>query len=282
MERKETERMDRIREMEGRLNRLAAWTRAGEGIREDVRALEAYYGTDQWRQDLEADEKGKLPLELARGVLSEDGIWNALEAYRELAALEQEVPEEAPYVLKSARYQAAEILRKAVRGGDTVVDATMGNGHDTLFLCSLVGETGKVYAFDIQQEAVDAAAKRLREAGVENRAELFRLGHEHIAEKVPGPVQAVVFNLGWLPGGDHSVTTRTETTMTAAGQALELLAPGGVLVMCVYPGHAEGARELERLTVFFAELEPRRFNVLRQSFPNAGEGAPVCFTAQKQ
>ncbi len=158
----------------------------------------------------------------------------------------------------------------------------MGNGHDTLFLCSLVGPSGKVYAFDVQPQAAASAGARLEEAGVRGRAELFCLGHEHMAEKVPGPVQAVMFNLGWLPGGNHSGTTQPDTTLQAVRQALGLLLPLGVLVVCVYPGHPEGARELEALSGFFSGLSPRQFNVLRHTFPNAGPGAPHCFAVQKQ
>ena len=186
------------------------------------------------------------------------------------------------YELRSARYLAADILRQAVAPGDTVVDATMGNGHDTLFLCQLVGERGRVYAFDVQQQAVESTQKRLQEAGVLSRAALFCLGHEHMAEKVEGPVAAVVFNLGWLPGGDHSVTTHWETTKKAVESALSLLKPLGVLVICAYPGHAEGDRERSALIDFLSALPPQRFNVLHQKFLNAGPGAPECFTVQKQ
>ena len=185
------------------------------------------------------------------------------------------------YELRSARFLAADILRRTVRDGDAVVDATMGNGHDTLFLCSLVGETGKVYAFDIQPDAVEKTWERLSEAGMACRAVLFNTGHEHMAELVPCLVRAAVFNLGWLPGGDHGITTRTETTLRAVNQALELLLPMGVLVLCAYPGHEEGGRELEALERFFTGLSPREFNVLQHTFLNAGPGAPVCFAVQK-
>lgn len=186
------------------------------------------------------------------------------------------------YELKSARFLAAEVLEKAVAPGDAVIDATMGNGHDTLFLCNLVGETGKVYAFDVQEKAVENTGKRLEEAGVLGRARLFCLGHEHMAEEVPPGVSAVVFNLGWLPGGDHGVTTRWETTKTAVSSALSLLKKGGVLVICVYPGHAEGERERQALAAYLSALRPQEFNALRQTFLNAGEGAPECFVIQKQ
>ena len=186
------------------------------------------------------------------------------------------------YELRSARYLAADILRRAVAPGDTVVDATMGNGHDTLFLCELVGEGGRVYAFDVQEQAVENTRKRLTEAGMMDRAALFCLGHERMAEQVKEPVAAVVFNLGWLPGGDHSVTTHWETTRQAVDSALKLLRPRGVLVICAYPGHAEGDRERQALMDTLAALPPQEYNVLWHKFLNAGPGAPECFAVQRQ
>ena len=186
------------------------------------------------------------------------------------------------YELKSARYLAREVILQAVLPGDTAVDATMGNGHDTLMLCEAVGTEGHVYAFDVQAQAVEETGKRLREHGLEGRAELIRAGHEHMAEYVKGPVKAVMFNLGWLPGGDHGVTTRWETTRRAVESAMDLLAPTGVLVICAYPGHAEGEREKQELSAFLSGLSNRRYNVLHQRFLNAGAGAPECFVIQKQ
>ncbi|MBQ6506097.1 MAG: hypothetical protein IJI08_02085, partial [Clostridia bacterium] len=152
------------------------------------------------------------------------------------------------YELKSARYLAAEMLRAVLLPGDRAIDATMGNGHDTALLGSLVGPEGRVYAFDVQPAALEATRRRLAEEGSAGQAELFLLGHEHMREAVGEPVKAIVFNLGWLPGGDHRITTLTATTLPAIQQALALLLPMGVLVICVYPGHPEGEREQEMVT----------------------------------
>lgn len=186
------------------------------------------------------------------------------------------------YELRSARYLAADVLRQTVQAGDAVIDATMGNGHDTLFLCELVGPEGRVYAFDVQEQAVENTRARLEAAGAAERAALFCRGHEHMAEYVKEPVAAAVFNLGWLPGAEHTVTTRWETTRTAVESALALLRPLGVLVICAYPGHAEGSRERAELTAFLSALPPQKYNALRQMFLNAGPGAPECFVVQKQ
>ena len=186
------------------------------------------------------------------------------------------------YELRSARFLAADILERAVRPGDRVADATMGHGHDPLVLGGLVGEAGRVYACDVQPQAVENTRRRLRDAGMMDRAELYCLGHEHMAEKVAGPLAAAVFNLGWLPGGDHGVTTHWETTRQAVESALDLLSPLGVLVICAYPGHPEGDRERAALTEYLSALPPQRFNVLHHRFLNAGPGAPECFAVQKQ
>lgn len=185
------------------------------------------------------------------------------------------------YELKSARFLAREILLQAVNPGDTVIDATMGNGHDTHFLCEAVGSSGRVYAFDVQKQAVSSTDALLRKEGLRERAVLLCCGHEHMDEYVKTQVSAVVFNLGWLPGGDHSVTTCWRTTRTAVEKALSLLLPGGVLVICAYPGHSEGDRERLELTAFLSGLSNRYFNVLHQRFLNAGPGAPECFVLQR-
>ena len=186
------------------------------------------------------------------------------------------------FVLRSARWQAAEVLENVIRPGDTVVDATMGNGHDTLKLAGWVGEKGHVVAFDVQQQAVDNTRSRLAEAGVMERVTLHCVGHEHMAEYIHEPVRAVAFNLGWLPGGDKTVTTHWETTLQALNAALELLAPMGVCTVCAYPGHEAGDHERNELIEYLAKLPPQRYNVLRQTFINAGPGAPECFVIQRQ
>ena len=185
------------------------------------------------------------------------------------------------YVLKNARYLAADVMRRALRPGDVAVDATMGNGHDTLFLAQLVGETGHVYAFDVQNQALESTRARLEEAGVASRATLILAGHETMKAHVPVPPQAIMFNLGWLPGAAHGVTTKTQTTLRAVGDACELLASGGVLTVCIYPGHEEGERELEALTRFAQGLSNRVYNVLWHRFANAALGAPQMMLVQR-
>lgn len=187
-----------------------------------------------------------------------------------------------PYELRSARYIAADALQRMIRPGDTVIDATLGNGHDTRMLAELVGEAGHVVGFDIQPDAVERTAQALTEAGLRDRCTLYAEGHQHVAERVTSPVRAAVFNLGWLPGGDKSITTLWETTRTALSACLALLEKGGICTVCAYPGHAEGDRERHALSEWLSALRPQEFNVLHHRFLNAGPGAPECFIIQKQ
>ena len=188
---------------------------------------------------------------------------------------------EARFVLRNARHLAADYMTRTIRWGDTVVDATMGNGKDTLFLAELVGEGGHVHAFDVQPEAVERTRERVHEAGFDGRVSLHLAGHETMKAHVAPGVQAVMFNLGWLPGAEHVVTTLTRTTLTAVQAACELLAPGGIVTICVYPGHEEGRRELEALDAWAASLSVRTYNILRHHFANAPVYTPQLFLIQR-
>ena len=185
------------------------------------------------------------------------------------------------FVLRNARHLAADYMRRTIREGDVVVDATMGNGKDTLFLCELVGEDGLVHAFDVQEEAVERTRERVEEAGFAERAALHLAGHETMKAHVQEGVRAVMFNLGWLPGAQHAVTTLTETTLQAVEAACGLIVPGGIVTICVYPGHDEGKKELAALDAFAAALPVRTFNVLRHAFLNAPPHTPQLFLIQK-
>lgn len=172
-------------------------------------------------------------------------------------------------------------LRRTVRPGDTVIDATCGSGRDTLFLARLVGSEGKVWAFDVQDEAMTATGGLLRDAGCLQRVTLVRSGHERIADHVREPVRAVVFNLGFLPGGDHGTLTGTETTIAALDQASDLLIPGGILAIAVYTGHPGGAEEGAAVEEWAARRPPRTFNTWKSLQLNRSETAPYLVLVEK-
>ncbi len=152
--------------------------------------------------------------------------------------------------------------------GEVAVDFTMGNGNDTLFLSKTVGESGRVYAFDIQEDALNATRSRLVENGAPENYRLICASHHRVREFVGEPIKAGMFNLGYLPGsGRKSVTTMRETTMPAVEAAIDMLLPDGVLIIAVYPGHEEGFLEGDMLREYFKttsrfEICPSEFHIL--------------------
>ena len=146
------------------------------------------------------------------------------------------------------------ILRHLGEGG-VAVDFTMGNGHDTSFLSHTVGETGHVYAFDIQPEAIESTKKTLEKNGCPDNVTLILDSHSNVKKYVTGEINAGMFNLGFMPGGDKTKTTMRETTMPAVRDAVSMLAPGGILSVAIYPGHAEGDAEGRELREYYASLD---------------------------
>lgn len=183
---------------------------------------------------------------------------------------------------RSARFWAREMIEAAMYDGARAIDATMGNGHDTQWLCELAGENGRVYAFDVQAEAVERTRERLVNAGLQERAALFCAGHERMGEFVPEQADAIVFNLGWLPGAEHGVTTQTSTTLQAVNAALELLKEDGVMTICIYPGHEEGTRELHALMQWAAELDDKRYDALLKTYLNQPNDPPRMLAVRKK
>lgn len=183
---------------------------------------------------------------------------------------------------RSARFWAREMIEAAMFDGAVAVDATMGNGHDTQWLCELVGENGRVYAFDVQPEAVERTGERLAETGLQGRAKLFCAGHERMGEFVHEQADAIVFNLGWLPGAEHGVTTQTSTTLMAVNAALELLKEDGLMTVCIYPGHEEGTRELHALMEWASALDEKRYDALLKTYLNQSNDPPRMLAVRKK
>jgi SAM-dependent methyltransferase len=173
------------------------------------------------------------------------------------------------------------MLRQFVRPGDTAIDATCGNGNDTTLLAELVGASGRVWAFDIQGDAIRETSRKLAANALSERVTLVNAGHESMAALVDGAVRAVVFNLGYLPGGDRSVITRSETTLAALGYSLDLLAPGGIVAITLYPGHEGGADELRSVDAWASRLEAPSFHAWRMAQLNAVADAPSFILVQK-
>lgn len=186
-----------------------------------------------------------------------------------------------PSVLQQTRF----LLQGRVTPEGSAVDATVGNGYDTLFLAELVGETGHVYGFDIQQSALDAAKIRFFDAGLNDRVTLLHAGHERMGEVLPaevkGQIQTVTFNLGYLPGGDKTVVTRSDTTIQALSSALEWLAPGGIITAVLYNGHPGGQEEQDEVLRWARTLDQRTVQVLWYQFLNQRNHPPSLLAISK-
>lgn len=180
--------------------------------------------------------------------------------------------------MKNIFKNAVEISRKIceakLKSGDIAVDCTMGNGNDTAFLCSLVGDEGKVYAFDIQEGALSSTKERLKQLNFQDRAVLILDGHENIDKYLKDKVKLIVFNLGYLPKGNHYITTKKETTIEALEKCLGLLIIGGTIILVIYPGHEKGKEEKEALEDFTSKLNQKEFNVVKLCFTNQINNPP--------
>lgn len=183
----------------------------------------------------------------------------------------------------SILYTVQALLQRAITPGDVVIDATAGNGRDTVFLASCVGPAGTVYAFDIQEPALQATA--IATSDLAARVRLVHAGHHlmrnHVDPVDVGRVAAVVFNLGYLPGGDKTITTTSETTIAGVEQALTMLRPDGMLVVVCYK-HDHGQREYEALRVMLQSIPQQQASVLECNFINQVGNPPMAFVVTKQ
>ncbi len=138
---------------------------------------------------------------------------------------------------------AWDFLRPVINPGDIVVDATAGTGQDSLFLLQCVGSTGRVFSFDVQTAAIKQTKKMIEDSGCSGKITFIQKSHDLIVEVLKQEavqactVKAVMFNLGYFPGGDQKLVTNVETTLKALSGAVTLLAPGGMITVCLYSGH---------------------------------------------
>lgn len=163
-----------------------------------------------------------------------------------------------------------------VKPGDLCIDATMGNGHDTLFLSRLTGSQGKVLSFDIQPAALSATKQRLQEEGADPNVSLILDSHSHMEQYAdPDTVSCIVFNFGYLPSGDHSIATKPETSIPAIQQGLQLLEKNGLMTLCIYSGGDSGFEERDQLLTYLKTLDSRKYLVILSSYYNRPNHPPI-------
>ena len=170
---------------------------------------------------------------------------------------------------------AHQFVEAKIKKGDTVIDATCGKGRDTLFLSTLVGAEGRVLAFDIQETAVNLTKALLAENGRQN-VDVILDSHENMDKYVKNcSVDGIMFNFGWLPGGDHDIFSTGDTSVKAIGKGLELLKPGGIMSLCIYYGRNNGYAERDKIFEYIKTIDQEQYTVITAEFSNRRGEPPI-------
>lgn len=187
-------------------------------------------------------------------------------------------------MLQTALHFSHSLLEEILQPGDHVIDATMGNGYDTVFMAEKIGKTGHVYSFDVQKEALLSTKSKLTEQDLLDRTSLFLQGHETLGTVVDEaqPIKAGIFNLGYLPKSDKSVITLPETTRTSMEEILKRLVPRGRMILVVYYGHEGGEKELDMVQDYCQSLPQEKYNVLKYQFINQKNNPPILYCVEKK
>ena len=177
-------------------------------------------------------------------------------------------------------FSALNIIRKviseSVNEGDICIDATAGRGNDTLLLAQLVGDSGHVTAFDIQQAAVDSTRTLLEQNGVSHRADVLLKSHSEMDSLFEeGTVSCITFNFGWLPGGDHNIFTNKHTSVEAIEKGLRLLKSGGIMTLIIYYGRETGFEERDALLEFLPTIDNKKYTLVEMPFINRTNCPPI-------
>lgn len=179
---------------------------------------------------------------------------------------------------KTLAHMALLTILKEVR---CVVDATAGNGHDTVFLATQTSPDCKVYAFDIQEDAIASTRRLVQEENVCDKVTLVTDSHANIDRYITEPIDVAMFNLGYLPSGDHSLTTKADSTAEAIGKLLPMLSVGGMISIVSYSGHEAGNREQMRIEELLENLPVRYYTVSAVRMINHKATAPMLFLIEK-
>lgn len=174
-----------------------------------------------------------------------------------------------------------QLLDEVIHQGENVIDATCGNGNDSIILSEFVGETGRVFAFDIQEQAIKKTRSLLEEKNIEN-VELIHDGHQHVSTYLEGQsIAGAIFNLGYLPKGDHSIITTPKTTLQAITSILDILKTRGRIVLVIYHGHEGGLDEKNEVLAYCEELDQSKYQVLQYQFINQINQPPFVVAIEK-
>lgn len=184
---------------------------------------------------------------------------------------------------KNAVTMMHQLLLPVIGDAKLLVDMTCGNGHDTAFLAAHMSPDAKLYAFDIQGQAIDATRQRLRQAGVAPQQVVCQQGsHDVLLDHLSGTPDIIVFNLGYLPNGSHEIYTKSEITVKAIKICLNKVAENGIIMIAAYPGTPAGADEAEAVQTFLQDVPQKGFDISRWQAVNQIHHPPLLYMIQKR
>lgn len=186
-------------------------------------------------------------------------------------------------LLENALTFSHTLLSNTINQGDIVIDATVGNGKDTVLLAKLVGSLGKVYGFDVQKQAIQTTKEKLLLTGLLPQVELLHQGHETVGAVLDEQtvISGAVFNLGYLPKSDKTIITRSNTTIEAMSAILPKLRVGALMILVVYYGHEGGQEEKDAVLDFVTKLPQKEYAVLRYGFINQKNHPPFVLAIER-
>lgn len=169
-----------------------------------------------------------------------------------------------------------EILTTFNLKSKVVLDATCGRGNDSLKLLNKIGEEGFLYACDIQDEAVESSNKILIEAGY-NNYKIYKISHEYIFDYISEEIEFIIYNLGYLPKSDKSITTKADSTIKSIEKGLTKISKTGMIVIVSYLGHKESFEERDKLSDYLKNLNQKKYKVEKIEFFNQLNNPPIIF-----
>lgn len=184
-------------------------------------------------------------------------------------------------VVTNAVLMAHQFIRPKLATASLVVDATAGNGKDTLFLAENTAPTAVVWAFDIQQQALTKTEQLLNKQLLIDKVRLVLDSHANITNYITQPIDAVMFNLGYLPGGDQKINTCPDTTINAIAHSMQLLRVGGLMTVAAYPGYEHGRLECQSVHEYLTSLKQETFAIACWSMVNQRNNPPVLYIIEK-
>lgn len=180
-------------------------------------------------------------------------------------------------ILNNANDFTSMLIKSYVKENHICLDGTVGNGNDTIKILNTLNGTGKIYGFDIQEDAINHTESLIFSRNYKTEVLLIKDSHEYVDRYIKERINFAIYNLGYLPGGDKNIKTDHTSTIISIKKVLDLLAPNGILLITVYLGHPGGMDEYTAIKNYLETLEQKNYNVFKLKFINQKNNPPITF-----